>query len=90
MAVDDDFLAIADYDNGIHFVDLKQDARRHFNTAPYRICGIQFWHDERGTRHVIMLAYVTDEKWTINVHSWPDFNEEFVFDCPTQPCKSFF
>ncbi|KAI6177461.1 hypothetical protein M3Y97_00909700 [Aphelenchoides bicaudatus] len=86
MVVDGDFLAIADYDNGIHFVNNKECARRHFNTDPFRICGVQFWHDERDTRHVIMLAYVTEsEKWTINVHSWPDFEEELIFECPAQP-----
>jgi hypothetical protein len=85
MSVDNDIMAIADYDNGVHFINLKTVTRRHFKTT-YRICGVQFLHEDSSYEgvHVVMLAYI-DEKWTINVHSWPEFKEEYVLECPLQP-----
>ncbi|KAI6218469.1 hypothetical protein M3Y95_01167600 [Aphelenchoides besseyi] len=90
IAVDGNILAIADYDNGVYFinldsVDCKNATRRHFKTAPYRIAGVQFLHETHSDRiHVVLLAYI-DEKWTCNIHLWPDLVQEYVIDHPTEP-----
>ncbi|CAD5216116.1 unnamed protein product [Bursaphelenchus okinawaensis] len=80
-----DMIAVADYDNGVHFFEQKGFRRRHFKAPPYRICGVKFYYDApEKTTHVALLAY-HDQKWTVNMYLWPSLKQECIFDCPSEP-----
>ena len=42
LAADGEWLGIADYDNGAQFINTRSRRRIHFDTAPYRIAGVQW------------------------------------------------
>ncbi|CAD5222032.1 unnamed protein product [Bursaphelenchus xylophilus] len=80
-----DMIAVADYDNGVHFFEQKGYHRKHFKVPPYRICGVKFYHDPaENATHVALLAY-HEQQWTVNMYSWPGLKQECIFNCPPEP-----
>ena len=55
LAIGFQLVAVADYDNGVHFVDFKGNVKKHFISTPYRICGVKLKSD---TNHVSSLDSV--------------------------------
>uniref|UniRef100_A0A914YE19 Uncharacterized protein n=1 Tax=Panagrolaimus superbus TaxID=310955 RepID=A0A914YE19_9BILA len=76
-------IAVADYNNGVHFVNFRGRVKKHFVSEPYRICGVRF-REESGNDQVIMLTYL-EQKWSIMVKTWPDMNTVQIIECPTEP-----
>uniref|UniRef100_A0A7E5A0S0 Uncharacterized protein n=1 Tax=Panagrellus redivivus TaxID=6233 RepID=A0A7E5A0S0_PANRE len=83
LAVSFNMVAIADYDNGVHFVDFRGRVRRHLVTEPIRICGVRF-RTSGEHQQVIMLAYC-DQKWSIVVKTWPSLQDVKSVECPNEP-----
>lgn len=49
------------------------------------ICGVKFYTDAaEETTRVALLAY-HEQKWSVNLYSWPALKPESLFDCPTEP-----
>lgn len=42
LAIGFKLVAVADYDNGVHFVNFRGRVKKHFVSEPYRICGVRF------------------------------------------------
>lgn len=58
LAVGFQLVAVADYDNGVHFVDFKGRIKKHYVSAPYRICGVRLRSDESQVRFSIIYLIV--------------------------------
>uniref|UniRef100_A0AC34RJH1 Uncharacterized protein n=1 Tax=Panagrolaimus sp. JU765 TaxID=591449 RepID=A0AC34RJH1_9BILA len=81
LAVGFQLVAVADYDNGVHFVDFKGKVKKHYVSAPYRICGVRLRSNEN---QVILLAYL-EQNWTIMVKKWPEMTDVEAVACPLDP-----
>ena len=51
LAVGFKLVAVADYDNGVHFVNFRGRVKKHFVSEPYRVCGVRF-REEIGNEQV--------------------------------------
>uniref|UniRef100_A0AC35TFW9 Uncharacterized protein n=1 Tax=Rhabditophanes sp. KR3021 TaxID=114890 RepID=A0AC35TFW9_9BILA len=81
MAIGVDCIAIADYDNGVLFIDLEGHLRVHLETKPYRICGVGF---RENNDFIVLLAY-TDSKWSILIYNINDSEQIKAYECPSKP-----
>uniref|UniRef100_A0A0K0FUR1 Uncharacterized protein n=1 Tax=Strongyloides venezuelensis TaxID=75913 RepID=A0A0K0FUR1_STRVS len=81
LAIGFECIAIADYDNGVLFIDTEGRVLMHLETKPYRICGVGF---RDNNDYIVLLAY-SDGKWSILVYNTGDSSQIGTYECPSKP-----